>query len=47
MEPHPHPVIELQDDQLVERLKLLVELLAPEFEQGWLPHESSGCAMTV
>ena len=27
MEPHPRPVMELQDDQLEERLKLLVELL--------------------
>ena len=27
MEPHPHPLMELQDDQLVERLRLLVEML--------------------
>ena len=27
MEPHPDPVMELSDNQLVERLKLLVELL--------------------
>ena len=27
VKPHSHPMMELQDDQLVERLRLLVELL--------------------